>query len=464
MSLLRQSLRQALSNAGTAKGSGSGSMRKSTPSGSRRSTPTASRAVSEDEQSDSGGESDSDESLVSHGHSVASDEGGLSGEAPASATWEADIRGQIDQLTEKRVSTREEALQWLVRVMSLCYTADTIESSQESLFDSLRRCIRAPKTARESLLAARAMALWFVAVGVGEEARYQELSDFLRPHIKSLRVPATKAQCILTLALACFIANGAGGDPFAAIDLIQYFLTTLLTGSTSAKETPEVQEAALVSFGLLFTMLDRAPRQMEQLFDEAGKSHLRALRSDHLPVRTAAGQNLALMYDMLRQYGGADHLTLAGQTREHDELVELIGGLATDSSRRRSKKERHDQRAVFREVQGTVVDGEDPTIRFRVGRAQLVFDDWAQIHRYHAFRTVLNEGLNVHFQQNPLLPEVFGDAFERFQYGGGGASGDGSERVVVSTKSHVAKERAIQKTKQRDQRYNATHGLEELSL
>ncbi|KAJ1993173.1 Interferon- developmental regulator 1 [Dimargaris cristalligena] len=442
MSLMRQSLRAALSQ--------KGGPIKGLP-GSRKSTPAASRQGSDAEGSDDDHlDSDSDTSLATddfilNGHA----DGSLGGPpllGSGDDTFEELVRDNIDKLTEKRASTREEALQWLIRAMALRYAADALESSQETFLDALRRAVRAGKSSRETLLAARGIALWFVTLGADQEQAYEDLSTLLRPLIKSVRNPATKAQCILSLAVACFIACQ---DVFATADLCRYLLPII----ASPKETPEVLESALVSLGLLVSALNGAPSLAGKIFNEVIGPLAKCLGSDQVQVRIASGQTIALLYAMLRYRSGeSDHPA----AWDDAPLVDQLHALVADSSRRRSKKERAAQKAALRQVLRTVEDGDDPSLTFKTKYGTLVFDDWIQIHRLQVFRLVLNEGLLNHFQENDLLQDIFGTAFSDLALHTGP-----TERVVHSPRSQVAKERTLRKTKQRDIRYQANYSMDE---
>ncbi|KAJ1984868.1 Interferon- developmental regulator 1 [Dimargaris verticillata] len=453
MSLMQQSLRAALASSGgtPSKSKGANGLQKDkrTPMGSRRGTPRGTPAHSHpgsDAEEDDELSSDSEEMFSPYASTASigagDDATGLALDGQDDNALQEMMRAQIDSLNEKRTSTREEALQWLIRAMSMRYAAHAMDGSEETFFDALRRSIRAGKSSKETMLAARAMALWFVTLGAEREAEYDELASFLKPTIKSCRFPPVKAQCILTLAMGCFVACQ---DPYEIADTARFCHSI----ASMPKETPEVLESALVSLGLLLSCLNRTPRQVEQLFAETIAAHRTLLESNSLPVRIACGHNIALFYHTL-----GVPMVRALDVSQHTALLTTLQALATDSSRSRGKKERSQQRAVFRDVLHTVHTGESPVVRHRVMDHLLAFDDWAQIHRFFAFRTVLNQGLHTHFEENDLLHDVFGTAFATQQL-----IDPAGERVVHDTKSAVAKYRAIEKNRQLEQRYNQTLGM-----
>lgn len=68
------------------------------------------------------------------------------------------------------------------------------------------------------------------------------------------------------------------------------------------------------------------------------------LESSHLEVRLSAGEAIALIYELGREF------STDFQEDFTPELVETLRGLATDSHKYRAKKDRKQQRASFRDI------------------------------------------------------------------------------------------------------------------
>jgi hypothetical protein len=90
-----------------------------------------------------------------------------------------------------------------------------------------------------------------------------------------------------------------------------------------------------------------------------------------------------------------------------DALADKLSNLATDTSHRKSKKDKAQQRSLFRDVLRTVEDGEEPHESLKIDNAKHEFSGWATILQLNAVRRILAEGLQLHFRRNDLLCEIF---------------------------------------------------------
>src|SRR6185295_2958002 len=121
--------------------------------------------------------------------------------------------------------------------------------------------------------------------------------------------------------------------------------------------------AGLKAYGLLYAGLwgdskRNSPAAREE-FDRVMPMHMMHLESPSMDVRVASGENIALMFEILKI--GREHGTGEwGEASESDEdyegsenyedmdkLLELLNTLARDATRWRGKAERRTQRSVF---------------------------------------------------------------------------------------------------------------------
>lgn len=113
-------------------------------------------------------------------------------------------------------------------------------------------------------------------------------------------------------------------------------------------EHAALHAAALSSWSLLLTLM--SPGDVYQLLGSENRftpslvqlSEL--LQSPHLEVRLCAGEAIALIYELGREF------STDFQEDFTAELVENLRGLATDSHKYRAKKDRKQQRATFRDI------------------------------------------------------------------------------------------------------------------
>lgn len=328
-------------------------------------------------------------------------------EDETSLGWEYDLKHAIeDELVEKRTSTREEALEKIIRFLSQNSAAHVLENHRQSIYENLKRSIRRGE-AKESSLASKALSLLFITLGPDEEEMFKDIAPVLRTVALNATSDAAKAEAVRALGTVSFIT-----DPLLPAEImgIINFLDIILSSKDTA---PEVTVAALDSYGLLFSILDGSVREA---FDRTMPAHMKHLKSTNGDVRIAAGENVALMYESLAQRGRVhyDH---------QDELLDILETLANESVKHKSKKERSTQKAAFRDIIRAIADGQTMSTKLQFKNDVVHIEGFAQCKQLNVFRELLGEGFHVQFLENPLLQDVFGVSFD----------GSGKDRVPSST-------------------------------
>lgn len=129
------------------------------------------------------------------------------------------------------------------------------------------------------------------------------------------------------------------------------------------------------------------------------------LQSQHLEVRTTAGEAIALLLECGRVH---EEEFLEGFI---DDLIDITKQLSTDSQKFRAKRERKQQRATFRDVLHYIEDETLPDIQVQVGsgiqKESLALDSWALHHQYNTICNALGSGMHFHLFENDLLRDVF---------------------------------------------------------
>merc|ERR1711916_359492 len=90
-----------------------------------------------------------------------------------------------------------------------------------------------------------------------------------------------------------------------------------------------------------------------------------------------------------------------------DELLDIVGGLASESSRYVSRAVKVEQRSLFRDVLGTLEEGSSPVVSIQIGKNHFDFESWAAILAYGVFKSLLASGTSAHFSANPLMGAIF---------------------------------------------------------
>ncbi|KAM3581257.1 hypothetical protein VKS41_006084 [Umbelopsis sp. WA50703] len=375
-------------------------------------TPASSRGGSEDEAE----WSDSSVSTVDSYGSVGDRDD------PGSTNWEDDLHQVLEDLTEKRSSTRTEALTKLNQIMSRHFVAAALQSRQKEVLELLKKSLKKGGSADESIQATRGISLTFINHGEISAAEQEELYQDIMP---SLRVCAlhsenakVKEQCLQAMAMLTFIA-ASNADTLRIMEFLFQLLETdgadLNLEEIPADEVGNIMAIILRGYGLLFaSTYGEGSGTLEDAWDELEKVvpvFTMFLESGTKDVRVAAGEDIALIFESINIHHNLDDERdpddPAPEYDEMNELVQALQQLATDSSRRRGKQERKEQRSAFRDIMRTVEEGERPVERHKFGGKLVTFRGWTKLVELSAFREIIKQGLQHHFAENDLLQSIF---------------------------------------------------------
>jgi len=209
----------------------------------------------------------------------------------------------------------------------------------------------------------------------------------LKYQISHSRNDHLRTAFINALATCCFVT----GDDGAILDLLEFF-SGLFAQSTLASITVK---ASLNAFGLLFTSAG-TPMAM-QAFEKNITVFEHLLDHSSSDVRIAAGENIALMFEMFPD-----------MRYNKKPLIATLHILSKESSKHVAKKERASQRSAFRDILKTVEEQKSPEQRLKFSKRVIAFNSWIKIKRLNAIREILGQGLHVHFEENELISDIFG--------------------------------------------------------
>ncbi|ORX77075.1 IFRD-domain-containing protein [Basidiobolus meristosporus CBS 931.73] len=348
--------------------------------------------------------------------------------------WNDEFKRIIEELSEKRTTTRESTLLKLIKALSHKFLDEDLQLQSESIIDTLKKCLKKSGSAREKILASKAITLCFITLGAGEESLYKDVSPILKNIVHNSAEPEVLSAAISALAMICFIASS---DEFETLKLMDMFAIVF-------KDSHKLTQAAISAInahGLLFTTV--SPRLGRSMFDSVMPVLTRLLESPNTALRVASGENIALMIETLRddtstnfRYDGIQNLTRS------------LTALVTDSRKHRSKKDRSTQRSAFRDIVSSIEERNPPELKLKFRGEVITFTGWSEIKQLTAFREALAEGLHVHFQYNELLHDIFDVSLAPDAEGSSGYL----PSLVVSPNSELSKLRTQGMAKQRQQR------------
>lgn len=314
----------------------------------------------------------------------------------------------LDGLLEKGFKEREEALRLLKKLFINKYLIDMLDNKHFTLTESLLKSLKRGKT-NEQLLALDVMILTFIQLGIlsQEVIRFLgEAKHILEELLNDEKVDAeVRGACARAYAVGIFVTNDSSYDIVGVLEKLEaIFSNSYAKGDGSIKTfTPKVYDlhsSTLSSWSLLLTIMPLT------FVTKSTQKHLKnlvdLLKSADLDLRIAAGETIALLYELAQCDPHSDLKIF-----EEEDLYDTLKNLANDSAKYRSKKDKKQQRSSFRDILKTIEDGEFESQNIKFGTESLFLDNWVRRKEYETFREVLSTGMNIHLQQNEFIREMF---------------------------------------------------------
>ncbi|CAL7942597.1 unnamed protein product [Xylocopa violacea] len=283
-----------------------------------------------------------------------------------------------------------------------------------TITDSIERGLKKGRSEEQSS-AARLSTLLCVQLGIYESAEVacRNLKSILT-FIATDTTASTQArsECCWALSMNQFLSGNDAADTIEIVQLLSgIFSGSYLKGNgaiaTISPEVAAMHAAAISSWTLLLTVM--APADIYNLITSdrtntymPSLNKLRELlESPHLDVRLSAGEALAVIFELGRDFC-CDY--------EQDwslDLIDVLKELATDSNKYRAKKDRKQQRANFRDILRYIEEDVIPEVHVKFGQEILYLEGWCARSQYNACCRLLGPGINIHLAENQLLREIF---------------------------------------------------------
>eukprot|EP01119_Soliformovum_irregulare_P016838 TRINITY_DN492_c0_g1_i1.p1 TRINITY_DN492_c0_g1~~TRINITY_DN492_c0_g1_i1.p1 ORF type:complete len:391 (+),score=115.63 TRINITY_DN492_c0_g1_i1:265-1437(+) len=333
---------------------------------------------------------------------------GYNSDGDAENTNTSSLADLIDQLSEKRATTREKALQDMIKTLRMDYHYDDVEKIKFTLVEDLKKELKKGNHTEQELACQLASV---TAITQGDEAEqlYKDISSSLKDLISNSGSQVVKASALTTLAMLIFISES---DEQATINSLDIFSSAF----SSQESSTEQILAGLKGWSLLsstisahYTFATQIPAHLLTLAN--------LLRSDQPDVRIAAGEVIAFLYECAVVEAAMDEESeeigpnpdefaeYAGM--EFDDLMDLMKSLTKDKTKGRAKKDKEKQRTPFKDIVSYIETGSVPEEVLSFRHQKVSFSSWAQLAQLNAFRDALGQGLQAHFESNQFLQEVF---------------------------------------------------------
>ncbi|KAI3491366.1 hypothetical protein L1887_44293 [Cichorium endivia] len=331
----------------------------------------------------------------------------------------------LDALYEKRGSTREKALTDIIEAFNSSLPHEFVEKKFATL---LHQCLNSVKkgSAKEIALASHAIGLLALTAGSGEKSQ-EILEESVSPFSEALksRSEASKIASLLDgLAVIAFVGGKEPEETEKCMQVMwQVVHPKLGPNVVATKPSPALITTVVSAWAFLLTTMDGWTLDPKS-WQECVSYFSTLLEKDDRSVRIAAGEALALIYEMgnLEKFCGAskgsnnDNSAPDGVSSRdlthiqglRAKVVNQVRDLAAEAGGKGSaKKDLNNQRNTFRDILEFLEDGYAPETSVKIGGESLTTTTWSQLIQLNFIKRFLGGGFVKHMQENEFLHEVF---------------------------------------------------------
>ncbi|ETV84299.1 hypothetical protein, variant [Aphanomyces astaci] len=263
----------------------------------------------------------------------------------------------------------------------------------DGIYNNVLQIARRPSE-DEGRIIPRIFGILGLMLGPHSDEYFAKVESVLEPLVKSnVQSDIVRAQALEGLGVVCFTCST--GDEENAQNIMG-----LCDPFFNNSATPVLAKLALETWGCLASTLDSTYLIEEGFLDTHLTLFLELTNNADVDVRSAAGENLALLFEAMHQ-NHIDNYEGAG------DIASKLLELSKESSKKFSKKDRKEQHSVFRDVYNTVANQEPPNVSFGLENETLRFHDWGSIMQYNAIKECLQSGMLEHLKFNNHVRQLF---------------------------------------------------------
>lgn len=365
-------------------------------------------------------DSDDTDSVCSSSSTVRSDFVGMMG-SPAEEPQlkkESVLDQSLDALYEKRGSTREKALEDIIEAFNSSLPHEFVEKKYATL---LHQCLNSVKkgSSKEIALASHVIGLLALTAGLGEKAA-EILEDSVTPISEALRSrsEAKKLESLLEgLAVIAFVGGNEPEETEKCMQLMwQVVHPKLGPNVVATKPSPAIITAVVSAWSFLLTTMEGWTLD-PKLWQESVSYLSTLLDKDDRSVRIAAGEALALIYEMgnLEKFCGGSKGDNDSSVKDaahihgfRKKILNQVRDLSAEAGGKAiAKKDLNNQRNTFKDILEFLEDGYAPETSVKIGGGSLTTLTWSQLIQLNYMKRFLGGGFVKHMQENEFLHEVF---------------------------------------------------------
>ncbi|KAK4469118.1 hypothetical protein MN116_006703 [Schistosoma mekongi] len=314
----------------------------------------------------------------------------------------------VDLMEEKRTETRLHALHSLIEFFrSHHFFLDGSWNYTETLITGIENIFKRSKS-QDQALAADLLTVFSLQIDPNEiPIWFERFYHILEPVIRDVTM-SRKFRASAAVALSVLQSLSGYCDFISPLDVMKSFEFVFkssiskidVKSSFYETDVSDLYVAALKAWTLIYTFLSP--------FDAGvvGKAVLPILLSllhcSNVDVRIIAGEASAVIYERIRS-----EVDDKFKGPYYSDLVRLLGELATDSSKNRSKIDLKKQRHSFRELVEAIVRCDYPETSINFGVEVLTLSSCTSHFYYNFLCSVLGSGLRHHLRENPYIRNLF---------------------------------------------------------
>ena len=286
---------------------------------------------------------------------------------------------------------RVEALNGLCRAFGKKFVPEFVDNRKITIQDIIERSLKKGKGSEQIAAANLATSLCIQLRGDADDL-YREIKPILITLMtdKSASVLA-RISAATSLGNLCFLAAPAIVEVEAVMVVLEQ---TFTSPSSHSGDTLSLCTAALSAWTLLATVLPMS--RVHDLLVKHAELFGKLLDAPDVDLRIATGEAIAVLYEFLsesEENGSDEEDSNVGDNRSKEELERVVIAidnlvphlkeLATDSQKSRSKKDRKEQKASFRDILRTVEEGDGYYEKVAINkREKLEIESWAMKKQY----------------------------------------------------------------------------------
>eukprot|EP00002_Diphylleia_rotans_P030011 TRINITY_DN6145_c0_g1_i2.p1 TRINITY_DN6145_c0_g1~~TRINITY_DN6145_c0_g1_i2.p1 ORF type:complete len:440 (+),score=90.91 TRINITY_DN6145_c0_g1_i2:75-1394(+) len=302
----------------------------------------------------------------------------------------------IDNLGEKRASTRETALKKLYELMTRNYLADDLESTTETLADALKRSYKKGGE-EERKMCLRCIALLFITMGESPNA-FKDIYPILRQTIYDAEPENMLAPMAMeVLGLVTFFGCVEESDTEAAL--------TFCAQVAARKHVPLLATAALRAETFLLTSYGPVTI-IKNYYIEMLERDSVLLGDENIDVRLATAEQIAFLVES-RQDTPTETLGDYDDASELSQILHQMHEVSAISDRHQSKQDRSRLRSGLREIIQYLEHKENPVEHITINKSKHTFETWREILQIQYVREMTGTGFGYHMQHNEILHQIF---------------------------------------------------------